>query len=134
MNDAGLYSLLADTILLIHFAFVAFVVAGFFLILAGLLAHWSWIHNRIFRIAHLVAIGVVVLQAWLGQLCPLTIWENKLRRLAGQSSYSESFIEHWLHKILFYEAEPWVFTTIYSAFGVLVVLVWFLGRRSGRDK
>jgi len=53
MNDAGLYSLLADTILLIHFAFVAFVVAGFFLILAGLLAHWSWIHNRIFRIAHL---------------------------------------------------------------------------------
>jgi len=134
MNDAGLYSLLADTILLIHFAFVAFVVAGFFLILAGLLAHWSWIHNRIFRIAHLVAIGVVVLQAWFGQLCPLTIWENELRRLAGQSGYSESFIEHWLHKILFYEAEPWVFTTIYSAFGVLVVLVWFLGRRSGRDK
>ena len=134
MNDAGLYSLLADTILLIHFAFVAFVVAGFFLILAGLLAHWSWIHNRIFRIAHLVAIGVVVLQAWFGQLCPLTIWENELRRLAGQSGYSESFIEHWLHKILFYEAEPWVFTTIYSAFGVLVVLVWFLGRRSGRGK
>jgi len=134
MNDAGLYSLLADTILLIHFAFVAFVVAGFFLILAGLLAHWSWIHNRIFRIAHLVAIGVVVLQAWFGQLCPLTIWENELRRLAGQSGYSESFIEHWLHKILFSEAEPWVFTTIYSAFGVLVVLVWFLGRRSGRDK
>jgi len=134
MNDAGLYSLLADTILVIHFAFVVFVVIGFFLILAGLLAHWSWIHNRIFRIAHLVAIGVVVLQAWFGQLCPLTVWENEFRRRAGQSGYSESFIEHWLHKILFYEAEPWIFTTIYSAFGVLVVLVWFLGRRSGRDK
>jgi hypothetical protein len=134
MNDAGLYSLLADTILVIHFAFVVFVVAGFVLILAGLLAHWTWIHNRVFRIAHLVAIGVVVLQAWFGQLCPLTIWENELRRRAGQSGYSESFVEHWLHKILFYEAEPWVFTAIYSAFGVLVVLVWFLGRRSGRDK
>jgi hypothetical protein len=80
-----------------------------------------------------VAIGVVVLQAWFGQLCPLTIWENQLRRRAGQSGYSESFVEHWLHKILFYEAEPWVFTAIYSAFGVLVVLIWFLGRRSGRD-
>ncbi|RLA26070.1 MAG: DUF2784 domain-containing protein [Gammaproteobacteria bacterium] len=134
MNDAGLYSLLADTILVMHFAFVVFVVVGFFLILAGLLAHWSWIHNRIFRVAHLVAIGVVVLQAWFGQLCPLTVWENEFRRRAGQSGYSESFIEHWLHKILFYEAEPWIFTTIYSAFGVLVVLVWFLGRRSGRDK
>jgi len=133
MNDAGLYSLLADTILVIHFAFVVFVVAGFVLILAGLLARWTWIHNRIFRIAHLVAIGVVILQAWFGQLCPLTIWENELRRRAGQSGYSESFIEHWLHKILFFDAAPWVFTAIYTAFGALVVLVWFLGRRKGRD-
>jgi len=133
MNDAGLYSLLADTILVMHFAFVVFVVVGFMLILAGLLAHWTWIHNRNFRIAHLVAIGVVVLQAWFGQLCPLTIWENQLRRRAGQSSYSESFVEHWLHEILFYEAAPWVFTTIYTAFGVLVVLTWYLGKRSGKD-
>jgi len=63
MNDADLYSLLADTILVIHFAFVVFVVSGFVLILLGLFAHWSWIYNRIFRVTHLVAIGVVVLQA-----------------------------------------------------------------------
>ena len=60
MNDAGLYSLLVDTILVIHFAFMVFVVAGFVLILAGLLAHWSWIHNRMFRIAHLAVIGIVI--------------------------------------------------------------------------
>ena len=130
MNDARLYSLIADTILVIHFAFVVFVVFGFMLILTGLLARWSWIHNRIFRIAHLAAVGFVVLQAWLGQLCPLTIWENELRRRAGQSDYSETFIEHWLHEILFYQAQPWIFTTIYTGFGALVVLVWFLGRRS----
>ena len=130
MNGTSLYSLLADAILVIHFAFVVFVVAGFVLILLGLFAHWSWIYNRIFRITHLVAIGVVVLQAWLGQLCPLTLWENELRRLAGQSGYAETFVEHWLHEVLFYQAEPWVFTTIYTGFGVLVVLVWFLGKRS----
>ena len=130
MNDADLYRLLADTILVTHFAFVVFVVFGFLLILVGLLARWSWIHNRKFRITHLVAIGVVVLQAWLGQLCPLTLWENELRRLAGQSAYTETFVEHWLHEVLFYQAEPWVFTTIYTGFGVLVVLVWFLGKRS----
>ena len=130
MSDARLCSLIADTILVIHFAFVVFVVFGLMLILVGLLARWSWIHNRIFRIAHLAAVGVVVLQAWLGQLCPLTIWENELRRRAGQSSYSETFVEHWLHDILFYQAEPWVFTTIYTSFGALVVLVWFLGGRS----
>jgi len=132
MPDASLYSFLADAILVIHFAFVVFVVAGFVLILVGLLARWSWIHNRIFRIAHLAAIGIVVLQAWFGQLCPLTIWENALRRRAGQSDYAETFVEHWLHKVLFYQAEPWVFTAIYTAFGVLVALVWFLGRRSER--
>ncbi|MCH9005090.1 MAG: DUF2784 domain-containing protein [Proteobacteria bacterium] len=131
MNDAGLYSLLADTILVIHVSFVVFVVFGFMLILLGLLARWSWIHNRIFRITHLAAIGYVVLQAWFGQLCPLTVWENELRRRAGQSDYAETFIEHWLHEVLFYQAEPWLFTTIYTCFGALVVLVWLLDRRGG---
>jgi hypothetical protein len=133
MNNAELYSLLADTILVIHFAFVVFVVFGFFLILLGLLARWSWVHNRKFRIAHLAAIGIVVLQAWLGQLCPLTVWENEFRRRAGQSGYTQTFVEHWLHELLFYDAAPWIFTTIYTCFGVLVVLVWFVGRRRRRE-
>ncbi len=133
MNSAALYSLFADAILVIHFLFVVFVVFGLALILIGLRARWSWVHNRIFRIAHLAAIGIVVLQAWLGQLCPLTIWENNLRRLAGQSAYEETFVEHWLHQVLFYQAEPWVFAMIYTGFGVLVVLVWFLGRRAAKD-
>jgi hypothetical protein len=134
MTDSTLYGLLADTILVVHFAFVVFVVVGFILILLGLFAGWPWVHNRKFRIAHMVAIGVVVLQAWFGQLCPLTTWENELRRLAGQSGYTETFVEHWLHKVLFYQTEPWVFTMIYTVFGVLVVLVWLLGRRRiGKD-
>jgi hypothetical protein len=124
---------LADALLVIHFAFVVFVVVGFLLILLGLLARWTWVHNRKFRITHLAAIGIVVLQAWFGQLCPLTIWENALRHRAGQSGYAETFIEHWLHEILFYQAAPWVFTAIYTAFGLLVVLVWLLDRRADKD-
>ena len=125
-----LYSILADAILIVHFAFVVFVVFGFLLILVGLLARWSWIHNRVFRIVHLVAIAVVVLQAWFDQICPLTLWENELRRRAGESAYTETFVEHWLHKVLFYQAEPWVFTTIYTVFGGLVLLAWFMGRNN----
>jgi hypothetical protein len=127
--DARLYGVLADAILVIHFAFVVFVVVGFLLILIGLLARWSWIHNRAFRITHLAAIGIVVLQAWFDRICPLTLWENELRRRAGASGYTETFVEHWLHRILFYQAEPWVFTTIYTVFGAIVLLAWFLGRR-----
>lgn len=133
MTDAGLYGMLATTILVVHFAFVVFVIVGFLLILIGLAAHWSWTHNSYFRTTHLVAVAVVVLQAWLGQLCPLTIWENELRRRAGQTGYDETFIDHWLHKILFYQAEPWVFTMIYTCFGALVLLAWFLGRRNKHE-
>ena len=132
MMDAGLYGVLADAILVVHFAFVVFVVFGFLLILIGLLARWSWIHNRTFRITHLAAIGIVVLQVWFDRICPLTLWENELRHRAGESGYTETFVEHWLHKILFYQAEPWVFTVLYSVFGALVLLAWFLGRRDGR--
>ena len=119
--------------LVFHFASGAFVFFGFGLILIGLLGRWSWIHNRNFRITHLAAIGFVAVQAWFGQLCPLTVWESELRHQAGQSGYTQTFIEHWLHEVLFYQAEPWIFTAVYTCFGALVVLVWFLGRRSKRE-
>ncbi len=132
MNDVTLYRLMADAILLVHFAFVLFVVVGFALILVGLGARWRWVHNRAFRIAHLGAIGIVVVQAWLGRLCPLTVWESALRRRAGQPDYEETFVQHWLHQLIFYQAESWVFTAVYTGFGALVALVWFLGGERAR--
>jgi 4-amino-4-deoxy-L-arabinose transferase-like glycosyltransferase len=115
---------LADAILVIHLLFVCFVVLGFALILLGMWAKWAWTRNRAFRLTHLAAIAIVVAQAWFDRICPLTAWENRLRELAGQSGYSETFIQHWLHKILFYQAEPWVFTTVYTVFGILVLICW----------
>jgi hypothetical protein len=122
-----IYRVLADAILVMHFAFVAFVVVGFVLILLGLLRGWAWVRDRRFRHAHLAAIGIVIMQAWLGRICPLTIWENELRRLAGQAPYVETFVQHWLHRWMFYDTAPWVFTAIYTAFGALVALAWWLG-------
>jgi len=101
-----LYRVLADAILVMHLLFVAFVVLGFGLILVGIRAKWNWVHNRLFRVTHLVAIIFVVVQAWFGAICPLTVWENQLRQMAGESGYSQTFIGYWLHKILFYQAEP----------------------------
>lgn len=123
-----IYGLLADGVLLIHALFVGFVVIGMVLILVGLWRGWRWVRNFWFRLAHLAAIAVVMLQSWGGVLCPLTVWENALRRRAGESAYAGSFIRHWLHRILFYDAEEWVFTLIYTAFGAAVVVTWVLGR------
>ena len=116
----------ADGLLIVHALFIAFVVFGLVLIITGLVREWRWVRNPWFRFIHLGAIGIVVLQSWLNIICPLTIWENNLRQLAGQAGYSGSFIQHWLHKLIFYQAEAWVFTLTYTAFAALVVLAWYL--------
>jgi hypothetical protein len=116
---------LADLVLLVHALFVAFVVIGFALILAGLALGWTWVRHPGFRYAHLAAIGVVVVQSWFGIECPLTTLENALRVRAGQSGYGASFIQDWLYRILYYQAPTWVFTVLYTAFGTAVALVWW---------
>jgi hypothetical protein len=116
--------LAADAVLLLHFLFVVYVVLGLVLILAGGLLRWSWVRNWWFRISHLAAIGVVVLQAWFGMICPLTTMEMSLRREAGDTTYSGAFIAHWLDAILYYQAPAWVFALCYTVFGAVVVMSW----------
>ena len=120
-----LYRLAADLILVLHTAIVVFIVGGLVLILAGGLRGWPWVRNPVFRLLHLVAIAIVVLQAWLGQICPLTTWEMALRARAGDATYAGSFIAHWLQALLYYEAPLWVFAVCYTIFGALVVLAWY---------
>jgi len=120
-----LYLIAADAILLIHVLFVIFVVLGLLLIFAGKFLAWRWVHNFSFRLSHLVAIGVVVLQAWLGAICPFTVWEMNLREKAGDSVYEGSFITHCLQTLLYYRAAEWVFVLLYTLFGVLVIVSWY---------
>jgi hypothetical protein len=60
-----------------------------------------------------------------GQACPLTDWENELRIKAGEESYGDSFVAHWVQTLLFYDAEEWVFTLAYGLFFVLVLATQF---------
>ena len=81
----------ADLIVLVHFAFIIFVVAG------GLLAlKWP-------KMAYL-PIPAAVWGAWIGfanWICPLTPLENHLRRLTGEAGYAGGFIEHYITRILY---------------------------------
>ena len=118
--------LLADLVLLLHFGVVLFVVGGLLLIVVGALRQWAWASALWFRLLHLAAIAVVVGQSWLGIVCPLTTLEMWLRAQARASTYSGSFIEHWVARVLYYEAPSWVFTLVYSVFGLLVVASWIV--------
>lgn len=125
MTDTALrYRLLADGVLLVHVLIVLFVVGGLLVILLGAWRRWRWVHNLWFRILHLAAIAVVVVQAWLGVVCPLTALEMALRRRAGDGVYEGSFIAHWLHAFLYYDAPASVFAVVYTVFGLLVAGSW----------
>lgn len=131
MDTKQLYLIAADATLFIHVSFVGFVILGLILVFVGKLLSWSWVRNRRFRIAHLAAIGIVVLQSWFSVICPLTLWEMELRDKAGDVTYPGSFVAHWLETLLYYRAPEWVFILLYTLFGALVVGSWFWVRPRG---
>ncbi len=130
---------LADAVLLIHFGVVLFVVGGLAYVVAGNMRNWRGANNIWFRLAHFATLLVVVAQSWLGERCPLTMLEAWLRAKAGSPFYSESFIEHWVQRIIFHEAPFAVFVLAYTAFGLLVLWAWWRfpprrpGPRNGSD-
>lgn len=123
-----MHSLMADLILVIHFLFIVFVLGGQVCIVIGYFRNWHWVHHLAFRVCHILAIGIVIAQAWVNQLCPLTLWENALREVAGEPTYAKTFVQHWLGKLVYYDAPQWLFTVAYSLFGAVVLFSWFCVR------
>jgi hypothetical protein len=123
---------LADAILVVHFAFVLFVVAGFALVLAGGALGWGWVRNRAFRYIHLAAIVFVAGEALAGIACPLTAWENALRHAHPDGP---SFVGRWVSRLLYYDLPEWVFTVAYVLFAIAVaVTLWLVPPRGARRK
>jgi hypothetical protein len=118
---------LADLVVLVHFAYVGFVVFGLIAILIGLAARQHWTRNFWFRTIHLGMIAIVVLESWAGLACPLTTLEKTLRRHSGQATSDFNFLEYWIHRLMFFHAPPWMFAAIYTAFGLGVLLAFVLG-------
>ncbi len=113
--------MLADLILLVHAAFVLFVVGGLAATWIGAALGRNWARNPWFRGLHLAAIAFVVVQSVLGYTCPLTIWEDALRG----ASTGEGFIQRWVGALLYWRAPAWVFTLVYVAFAAIVAATWW---------
>lgn len=126
MTDAVLI-LLADTVLLLHTMYVAFVVLGLGAIILGGIRGWSWTRRAGFRFTHLAAIAIVAVQALARVPCPLTVWERDLRIAAGQSVTELPFVPRLLRAAIFFEASPEFFTALYVVVFLLVAAtLWFL--------
>ena len=133
MTTRHVYSGLADLVLVVHFAIVFFNVGGLALIWVGHFRRWAFVRNLTFRMAHLLAMSLVALQAVAGIECPLTVWENALRVRAGREQYSASFIEEWLGRVLFYDVSAQLLTACYVVFlAVVAVTYWRVPPRKRR--
>jgi uncharacterized protein DUF2784 len=103
--------MIADTILVVHFGIVLFIVGGLVAVWVGAVLGWQWVRNGWFRYLHLAAIACVATEALIGVACPLTGWEA----LARGGTPAESFVGRWVRVLLFYRAPEWVFTLAYLA-------------------
>ncbi len=112
----------ADFVLVAHFVFVLFVVVSLPIIWIGITLKWAFIRKPTFRLTHLAAILFVAGESLIGITCPLTVWEHELRGMESE----QSFIQHWLHQILFYDFPEYVLTSIYTLFALLVLITYKL--------
>nr|WP_274389223.1 DUF2784 domain-containing protein [Paraburkholderia tagetis] len=113
---------MANTVLVLHALLVLFIVGGLVAIWLGAWLKRGWVRNRVFRIVHLAAIGVVALLAILEIPCPLTVLEDWLR--TGSAS-SQGFIQRWVSSWLYYDFPGWVFAAAYVMFLLVVAITWF---------
>lgn len=123
-------TLLADLILAFHFLFVLFVVGGLPAIWLGAALGWSWVRNRRFRLAHLATILFVATESLVGLACPLTLWEDLLRRAEPGGG---SFMQRWVGRLLYYDLPEWMFTLAYALFALLVLTTFLFIRPQRSD-
>lgn len=109
-------ALLADLILVVHLAFVVFMVAGLLAVPIGGLFGWAWVREPWWRWAHVAGMGVVAVQALARVPCFLTIWEVELRRRSGAWVDERPFVVRLAHDLLFVEADQEV---LWGAYVVL---------------
>ena len=119
--------LFADAVLVLHLAFIVFVVAG------GLLVwRFPWV-----AIAHIPAVLWGIYIELSGNICPLTPIENRLRHMAGETGYTGGFIEHYLMPAIYPHGLTREIQFVLASVVIIVNLSaygWLIYRRLGRNR
>jgi len=119
------YRILADTIMVLHLAWIIFMLWGFVLTIRGFF-HPKFFDRWLFRTVHLLGILFVVALEILGKYCPLTLWENALRgHYNPETDYPGSFIIKYIEQMIYPDVSPLVviIPTILLATFTLVAFV-----------
>lgn len=113
---------MAELVLAIHLAVIAFNVFGLFAIPLGAWAGWSFVRVRWWRFLHLASLAVVALQALFGRACFLTVWQGDLSGSADETP----LIMRWVNGLIYWPLPAWVFTAAYGlVFVYVAALFWW---------
>lgn len=119
------YRLMADAVVLLHLAFILFVVLGGLAVLRW--PRLAWLHVP-------AAIWGALIE-FAGWICPLTPLENLLRERGGAAGYTGGFIDHYITSIIYPQG---LTRTMQFGVGLFVLAInafvyWTVWRRSKRE-
>lgn len=118
-----LYSLTADLVVLLHFAFVVFVAVGGLLVLRWRRVAWLHLPCALY--------GAAI--EFFGWVCPLTPLEGRLRRLAGETGYEGGFVQHYLGGVLYpadwSDVHLWLGAAVVVGNAAIYAVAWVRWRR-----
>jgi hypothetical protein len=114
---------LADGILALHLAYLAFIPVGGFLAI-----RWPRL-----ILPHLTAVAIGLVSITVKFDCPLTTWEQWLRRKGGQRAYTNGFVDHYLTGRVYPHGYTWAVQVIFAAC-VIASYAVIAGRVAGRRR
>jgi hypothetical protein len=115
-----LIRLLADLLVVVHLAYLVFIPVGAFLA-------WRW--PRLIPV-HVAAVGVAFVSVTVGFECPLTTWEQALRRRGGEKPYTGGFVDHYLTGKLYPHGHDTLVQLLIAAAVLTVYTVLVVRQRS----
>jgi hypothetical protein len=111
---------LADAVVLLHLAFLAFIPTGGFLAIRWPRLMWP----------HLACVAIGLVSITIGFDCPLTTWEQSLRRAGGERPYRDGFVAHYFTGRVYPHGYAWTVQALFAACVVTSYALMYLRRRA----
>ncbi len=116
---------LSSFVLYFHLIVILFIVFGFIVVPIGAKFKWKFIYEFWWRLAHLVSMIIVAIQAVLGKACFLTYIQSDLLEDAGKKGYIIPFIQTYIDRIIYYNFPIWTFSIVYVILFLYTLYLWF---------
>ncbi|HVA36736.1 MAG TPA: DUF2784 domain-containing protein [Candidatus Dormibacteraeota bacterium] len=116
---------LANVVLALHMAAALFIIFGLVTIPLGARLGWAFVHGFWWRLLHVAAMATVALQKLLGEMCFLTVWENRLLAVARHDPYHVPLIHTWGEQFIHVDLPMPFLVGFYTALWIYLIVLWF---------